>query len=182
MALERVPSRHPRARRVSPHVRPEDDPGDHGHGDDSRHGEGADRQFCECQYAQCQPQPAEPQPTIPPAPTTYTYTSTSAAPIPHHNYKPSYHTIQKALRKPQPVPNLLGDRDTANPTPQIEALGVDYIDESEFLTPADASKHVDKPLLTDTPSYGGCRNRRSKALRRIAEAPAMIRTRAGGHG
>lgn len=57
----------------------------------------------------------------------------------------------------------------------LEALGVDYIDESEVLTPADAFHHVDKHPYR-IPFVCGCRNL-GEALRRIAEGAAMIRTK-----
>lgn len=57
----------------------------------------------------------------------------------------------------------------------LEALGVDYIDESEVLTPADALHHVDKHPYR-IPFVCGCRNL-GEALRRIAEGAAMIRTK-----
>src|ERR1043165_8097570 len=57
----------------------------------------------------------------------------------------------------------------------LEALGVDYIDESEVLTPADESHHVDKWAFT-VPFVCGCTNL-GEALRRIAEGAAMIRTK-----
>ena len=57
----------------------------------------------------------------------------------------------------------------------LEALGVDYIDESEVLTPADEEHHVDKHRFT-VPFVCGCRNL-GEALRRIAEGAAMIRTK-----
>ncbi|PFH58704.1 hypothetical protein XA68_13320 [Ophiocordyceps unilateralis] len=57
----------------------------------------------------------------------------------------------------------------------LEALGVDYIDESEVLTPADDSSHVDKSPF-GVPFVCGCRNL-GEALRRIAEGAAMIRTK-----
>jgi pyridoxal 5'-phosphate synthase pdxS subunit len=57
----------------------------------------------------------------------------------------------------------------------LEALGVDYIDESEVLTPADESHHVDK-FQFKTPVVCGCRNL-GEALRRIAEGAAMIRSK-----
>ena len=57
----------------------------------------------------------------------------------------------------------------------LEALGVDYIDESEVLTPADDRYHIDKRDFT-VPFVCGCRNL-GEALRRIAEGAAMIRTR-----
>lgn len=57
----------------------------------------------------------------------------------------------------------------------LEALGVDYIDESEVLTPADASHHVEKHPFR-VPFVCGCRNL-GEALRRISEGAAMIRTK-----
>ncbi|TAN24093.1 MAG: pyridoxal 5'-phosphate synthase lyase subunit PdxS [Acidobacteria bacterium] len=57
----------------------------------------------------------------------------------------------------------------------LEALGVDYIDESEVLTPADEQHHVDKHAFT-VPFVCGARNL-GEALRRIAEGAAMIRTK-----
>ncbi len=57
----------------------------------------------------------------------------------------------------------------------LEALGVDYIDESEVLTPADEAHHVDKHAFK-VPFVCGCRNL-GEALRRIAEGAAMIRTK-----
>ncbi|KAJ4363309.1 Pyridoxal 5'-phosphate synthase subunit snz1 [Ascochyta clinopodiicola] len=57
----------------------------------------------------------------------------------------------------------------------LEALGVDYIDESEVLTPADAVHHVSKNDFK-IPFVCGCRGL-GEALRRIAEGAAMIRTK-----
>jgi pyridoxal 5'-phosphate synthase pdxS subunit len=57
----------------------------------------------------------------------------------------------------------------------LEALGVDYIDESEVLTPADEAHHVDKHAFK-APFVCGARNL-GEALRRIAEGAAMIRTK-----
>ena len=57
----------------------------------------------------------------------------------------------------------------------LQALGVDYIDESEVLTPADDSYHINKNLF-DIPFVCGCRNL-GEALRRIGEGAAMIRTK-----
>ena len=57
----------------------------------------------------------------------------------------------------------------------LEALGVDYIDESEVLTPADEDHHINKHKFT-VPFVCGCRNL-GEALRRIAEGAAMIRTK-----
>lgn len=57
----------------------------------------------------------------------------------------------------------------------LEALGVDYIDESEVLTPADEAHHVDKHKFK-VPFVCGARDL-GEALRRIAEGAAMIRTK-----
>jgi len=57
----------------------------------------------------------------------------------------------------------------------LEELGVDYIDESEVLTPADEAHHVDKHAF-QVPFVCGARNL-GEALRRIAEGAAMIRTK-----
>jgi pyridoxal 5'-phosphate synthase pdxS subunit len=57
----------------------------------------------------------------------------------------------------------------------LEALGVDYIDESEVLTPADEQNHVDKHGFK-VPFVCGCRDL-GEALRRIGEGAAMIRTK-----
>ncbi len=57
----------------------------------------------------------------------------------------------------------------------LEALGIDYIDESEVLTPADESHHINKHDFR-VPFVCGCRNL-GEALRRIAEGAAMIRTK-----
>jgi pyridoxal 5'-phosphate synthase pdxS subunit len=57
----------------------------------------------------------------------------------------------------------------------LEAIGVDYIDESEVLTPADEEHHIDKRPFK-VPFVCGCRNL-GEALRRIGEGAAMIRTK-----
>ena len=57
----------------------------------------------------------------------------------------------------------------------LQALGVDYIDESEVLTPADEEYHIDKWPFT-VPFVCGCRDL-GEASRRIAEGAAMIRTK-----
>ncbi len=57
----------------------------------------------------------------------------------------------------------------------LESLGVDYIDESEVLTPADDQYHIDKNSFK-VPFVCGARNL-GEALRRIAEGAAMIRTK-----
>ena len=57
----------------------------------------------------------------------------------------------------------------------LQALGVDYVDESEVLTPADEENHINKHKFT-IPFVCGCRNL-GEALRRINEGAAMIRTK-----
>lgn len=57
----------------------------------------------------------------------------------------------------------------------LESLGVDFIDESEVLTPADESRHVDKSQFK-VPFVCGARNL-GEALRRIDEGAAMVRTK-----
>ena len=57
----------------------------------------------------------------------------------------------------------------------LEALGVDYIDESEVLTPADDTNHIDKHAFK-VPFVCGCRDL-GEALRRISEGAAMVRTK-----
>ena len=57
----------------------------------------------------------------------------------------------------------------------LQSLGVDYIDESEVLTPVDDEHHVNKWDF-DVPFVCGCRNL-GEALRRIAEGAAMVRTK-----
>ena len=57
----------------------------------------------------------------------------------------------------------------------LEAIGVDYVDESEVLTPADEQFHVDKHAFR-VPFVCGCRDL-GEALRRILEGAAMIRTK-----
>jgi pyridoxal 5'-phosphate synthase pdxS subunit len=57
----------------------------------------------------------------------------------------------------------------------LQAMGVDFVDESEVLTPADEANHVDKFAFT-TPFVCGARNL-GEALRRIGEGAALIRTK-----
>lgn len=57
----------------------------------------------------------------------------------------------------------------------LESLGVDYIDESEVLTPADEEHHIEKHAFK-VPFVCGCRNL-GEALRRIGEGAAMMRTK-----
>jgi pyridoxal 5'-phosphate synthase pdxS subunit len=57
----------------------------------------------------------------------------------------------------------------------LEAMGIDYIDESEVLTPADEENHINKHKFK-VPFVCGCRNL-GEALRRISEGAAMIRTK-----
>jgi len=57
----------------------------------------------------------------------------------------------------------------------LEAIGIDYIDESEVLTPADEAHHISKHNFK-VPFVCGCRNL-GEALRRVGEGAAMIRTK-----
>lgn len=57
----------------------------------------------------------------------------------------------------------------------LEAIGVDYIDESEVLTPADEEHHINKQQFR-VPFVCGCRNL-GEALRRLSEGAAMLRTK-----
>ncbi len=57
----------------------------------------------------------------------------------------------------------------------LQALGVDYVDESEVLTPADERYHIDKHAF-EVPFVCGCRDL-GEALRRIGEGAAMVRTK-----
>jgi len=57
----------------------------------------------------------------------------------------------------------------------LEALGIDYVDESEVLTPADEQHHINKHRFK-VPFVCGCRNL-GEALRRVAEGAAMLRTK-----
>jgi len=57
----------------------------------------------------------------------------------------------------------------------LQAIGIDYIDESEVLTPADEAHHINKQQFA-VPFVCGCRNL-GEALRRIGEGAAMIRTK-----
>jgi pyridoxal 5'-phosphate synthase pdxS subunit len=57
----------------------------------------------------------------------------------------------------------------------LQSLGIDYIDESEVLTPADEEHHIDKNTFR-VPFVCGCRDL-GEALRRVAEGAAMIRTK-----
>ena len=57
----------------------------------------------------------------------------------------------------------------------LQSIGVDFVDESEVLTPADESFHVDKHAF-DVPFVCGCTNL-AEALRRIGEGAAMMRTK-----
>merc|ERR1711929_70245 len=57
----------------------------------------------------------------------------------------------------------------------LESIGVDYIDESEVLTPADEVHHINKHKFK-VPFVCGCRDL-GEALRRVAEGAAMIRTK-----
>ena len=78
--------------------------------------------------------------------------------------------------RPSPIPVMAKARIGHFVEAQIlQSLGVDYIDESEVLTPADEEHHIDKWAFT-VPFVCGARNL-GEALRRIAEGAAMIRTK-----
>src|ERR1700716_1723218 len=78
--------------------------------------------------------------------------------------------IQKAVTIPVMAKARIGHFAEAQ---VLQALQVDYIDESEVLTPADEEHHIDKWKFT-VPFVCGCRNI-GEALRRISEGSAMIR-------
>jgi pyridoxal 5'-phosphate synthase pdxS subunit len=80
--------------------------------------------------------------------------------------------IQKAVTIPVMAKCRIGHFAEAQ---VLQSLGVDYIDESEVLTPADDVYHLDKFAL-DVPVVCGCRNL-GEALRRIGEGAAMLRTK-----
>ena len=80
--------------------------------------------------------------------------------------------IQKAVTIPVMAKARIGHFVEAQ---VLEALEVDYIDESEVLTPADEEHHIDKWAFR-VPFVCGCRNL-GEALRRISEGAAMIRTK-----
>jgi pyridoxal 5'-phosphate synthase pdxS subunit len=85
-------------------------------------------------------------------------------------------TIIEAIMKAMTIPVMAKCRIGHFVEAQVlQALGVDYIDESEVLTPADESHHVWKHDFK-VPFVCGCRNL-GEALRRIAEGAAMIRTK-----
>jgi len=80
--------------------------------------------------------------------------------------------IQKAVSIPVMAKCRIGHFAEAQ---VLEALEVDYIDESEVLTPADEKNHIDKTKFK-VPFVCGCRNL-GEALRRIGEGAALIRTK-----
>jgi len=80
--------------------------------------------------------------------------------------------IQKAVTIPVMAKCRIGHFAEAQ---VLQAMEVDFIDESEVLTPADEANHVDKDKFT-VPFVCGCRNL-GEALRRIAEGAALIRTK-----
>lgn len=85
-------------------------------------------------------------------------------------------TIIKAIMETVTIPVMAKVRIGHFVEAQIlEHLGVDYIDESEVLTPADEQHHIDK-LAFNVPFVCGARNL-GEALRRIGEGAAMIRTK-----
>ncbi len=85
-------------------------------------------------------------------------------------------TVIKAIQKAVSIPVMAKCRIGHFAEAQVlEALGVDFIDESEVLTPADEQFHIDKWKFK-VPFVCGCRDL-GEALRRIAEGAAMIRTK-----
>ena len=85
-------------------------------------------------------------------------------------------TVIKAIQKVVSIPVMAKCRIGHFAEAQVlEALGVDFIDESEVLTPADEEYHVNKWNFK-VPFVCGCRNL-GEALRRISEGAAMIRTK-----
>jgi pyridoxal 5'-phosphate synthase pdxS subunit len=85
-------------------------------------------------------------------------------------------TIIKAIQKSVSIPVMAKCRIGHFAEAQVlEALGIDFIDESEVLTPADEEHHVDKWKFK-VPFVCGCRDL-GEALRRITEGAAMIRTK-----
>ncbi len=85
-------------------------------------------------------------------------------------------TIIKAIKKAVTIPVMAKARIGHIVEAQIlEALEIDYIDESEVLTPADEANHIDKHAFR-IPFVCGCRDL-GEALRRIGEGAAMIRTK-----
>ena len=84
--------------------------------------------------------------------------------------------VIKAIQKTVSIPVMVKCRIGHFAEAQVlQALGVDFIDESEVLTPADEEHHVDKWKFK-VPFVCGCRDL-GEALRRIAEGAAMIRTK-----
>jgi pyridoxal 5'-phosphate synthase pdxS subunit len=85
-------------------------------------------------------------------------------------------TVIEAIQKAVTIPVMAKCRIGHFVEAQVlEALGVDFIDESEVLTPADESHHIYKHTFK-VPFVCGCRNL-GEALRRIGEGAAMIRTK-----
>ena len=85
-------------------------------------------------------------------------------------------TVVEAIMKAVSIPVMAKCRIGHFTEAQVlQALGVDYIDESEVLTPADEAHHIWKHAFT-VPFVCGCREL-GEALRRIAEGAAMIRTK-----
>ncbi|HOW02617.1 MAG TPA: pyridoxal 5'-phosphate synthase lyase subunit PdxS [Caldisericia bacterium] len=84
--------------------------------------------------------------------------------------------IVKAIKKAVSIPVMAKCRIGHFVEAQVlEALGIDYIDESEVLTPADEEHHIDKTKFK-IPFVCGCRDL-GEALRRISEGASMIRTK-----
>lgn len=85
------------------------------------------------------------------------------------------HFVECQVRSTIPLSSKLTHRTDIWAQQILQAIGVDYIDESEVLTPADHTHHVEKHPFS-VPFVCGCRNL-GEALRRISEGAAMIRTK-----
>merc|ERR1711975_86864 len=85
-------------------------------------------------------------------------------------------TMIKAIQEAVTIPVMAKARIGHFVEAQIlQAIGIDYVDESEVLTPADEDDHIDKHPFT-VPFVCGCRNL-GEALRRVSEGAAMLRTK-----
>merc|ERR1711908_164245 len=85
-------------------------------------------------------------------------------------------TMIKAIQEAVTIPVMAKARIGHFVEAQIlQSIGVDYVDESEVLTPADEDDHIDKHPYT-VPFVCGCRNL-GEALRRVEEGAAMLRTK-----
>ncbi|KFY48155.1 hypothetical protein V495_01569 [Pseudogymnoascus sp. VKM F-4514 (FW-929)] len=147
------PRRYPRRGRRCPHVRPKDDQGHHGHSHHPRIAEEAGA----CAVMALERVPADIR-------------------VEGGVARMSDPRMIKDIMATVTIPVMAKARIGHFVECQIlEAIGVDYIDESEVLTPADHKHHVEKHPFT-VPFVCGCRNL-GEALRRISEGAAMIRTK-----